>query len=78
MSQTDGRNPYLCLTIVVILGTCLIIGMSGIVYLGTHHLEVPPSLTALTAAAFGSLSSFLVSPPRGSVGVNQHVSSASP
>lgn len=64
------RNPYLCLVIVTSLGLCCVLGVFGIVFLA-HAGKVPPdSLVAIVSGAVGSLSSFLATPPRGSVGVD--------
>lgn len=62
------RNPWLCLTIVGFIGLGGIIGGVGMVLLAVYGKDIPPALAMLTAATFGSLSSFLVQPPRGSVG----------
>lgn len=63
------RNPYLCLTIVAILGVGGLIGVGGIIGLAACGKPAPEALIAIISGAFGALSSFLVSPPRGSLGV---------
>jgi hypothetical protein len=63
------RNPYLCLTIVIILGLVSFGGLAGIFALAFAGRPVPESLIAITSGAAGSLGSFLVMPPRGSVGM---------
>lgn len=62
------RNPYLCLAIVVSMAVCLNVGMIGILLMGYAGKEPPTSAVALVSTAIGSLSSFLVSVPRGSAG----------
>jgi hypothetical protein len=62
------RNPYLCLTIVLTLGITMLVGLGGIIMLTFADKEPPASLVAVVSGAAGSLSSFLVSVPRGSAG----------
>ena len=64
------RNPYLCLTIVLVLGAGGILGLAGIILIAYAGHDVPQALIAIVSAAFGSLASFLVMPPRGSVGID--------
>lgn len=71
------RNPYLCLTIVGMLGGVMLLGMLGIVILSAMGKEPPASLVALASGAAGSLGSFLVSVPRGSAGSDSAHSSKS-
>lgn len=70
------RNPYLCIVIVTGLGLAGTIGLAGIILLAYAGRPVPDSLTAVVAAALGSLSSFLVMPPRGSAGGGTEPTSA--
>lgn len=62
------RNPWLCLSIVVVLGVCGLVGTAGMILLPAYGKEIPQALVAIVSGALGALSSFLVSPPRGSVG----------
>jgi hypothetical protein len=62
------RNPYLCVLIVTALGLCGIVGMVGVILMGLYGKEPPGSVVAIVSGCIGSLSSFLVMPPRGSVG----------
>lgn len=64
------RNPYLCIMIVCFLGMGAVGGMVGLIVLAYSGKPPPESLVAAVALCFGSLSSFLVSPPRGSIGIN--------
>jgi len=63
------RNPYLCLAIAAMLGVVGLVGLGGTVFLAYCQRPIPESLVAVTSGAVGSLSSFLVMPPRGSAGV---------
>jgi len=63
------RNPWLCVTVVLMLGLLAIGGMFGIIFLALRGVPVPESVITITAAAAGGLSTFLVSPPKGSVGL---------
>lgn len=63
------RNPWLCLTIVLSLAITAFAGVTGTVILAFYGKTVPESLIAATAACYGALSTFLVNPPRGSVGL---------
>lgn len=65
-----GRNPYLCLTIVVMLGLGGFVGLLGMIFLAYNNKSAPEALIAVCSASWGSLASFLVMPPRGSVGFN--------
>lgn len=67
------RNPWLCLTIVVSLALISLGGMCGIILLSYVGRPVPESLIAIAATAAGGLGTFLVQPPRGSVGVGATV-----
>jgi hypothetical protein len=62
------RNPYLCIVIVGILGCGGLLGIAGIIGLAANAKAIPESLIAVVSCAFGALASFLVAPPRGSVG----------
>jgi hypothetical protein len=62
------RNPYICLAIIATLGTTLLIGTIGIIVLSFYGREPPQALVGIVGIAAGSLSSFLVSVPRGSAG----------
>ena len=62
------RNPYLCLTIVLTLGLTMLLGLGGVILLTFAGKEPPSSLVAVISGCAGSLSSFLVSVPRGSAG----------
>lgn len=63
------RNPYVCLAIIISLAVTLLIGTCGMVWLAVLSKEPPSALVAVVSASIGSLSSFLVSVPRGSVGL---------
>lgn len=65
-----ARNPYLCLAIVGCLGLCAVIGTTGIIVSGAVGRGPEPALIAIISACIGSLSSFLVGIPKGSVGVD--------
>jgi hypothetical protein len=65
------RNPYLCLAIVAFLGAAMLLAIGGIIVANSRGLEPSPALVALASGCVGSLSSFLVSVPRGSVGTDQ-------
>lgn len=62
------RNPYLCLAIVTMLGLAGLLCGIGIILLPLYGKPVPESLPVLAGGVLGSLSSFLVAPPRGSAG----------
>jgi hypothetical protein len=68
------RNPYLCLAIVVGLIVTALSGTWGMVLVALNATDGPALLPALVAlgatvtTCLGSLSSFLVNVPRGSVG----------
>ena len=62
------RNPWLCITIVATLGLTLLVGVVGMVVLSAYGKTVPGELTATIGTCVGALSSFLVMPPRGSIG----------
>jgi hypothetical protein len=55
---------------VAALGTAGLVGLCGIILLAYGGRPVPESLIAVVSASLGALSSFLVMPPRGSVGVS--------
>ena len=62
------RNPYICITIVGIMGTVSVLGLVGIFVLALFGKQSPESMITIVAGAVGALSSFLVQVPRGSVG----------
>lgn len=62
------KNPYLCLVIVCILGGAGGLCIAGMVLLQLYGQKAPESLIAIASAAFGSLASFLVQPPKGQHG----------
>ena len=66
--QQPYRNPYLCLTIVWFLGVLAVVSLLGIIVLGVLSKDSPSALIAIAAGSMGNLGSFLVSPPRGTVG----------
>ena len=68
MNQQPYRNPYLCLTIVLFLGTIAIVSLLGIIVLAALNKEPPSALISVASGSMCSLGTFLVSPPRGSVG----------
>lgn len=72
------RNPFICLAIVVTIGVTLLIGVAGMVLLSVNRIDVPASLVAIISTAIGSLSSFLVSVPRGSAGIGDPPPPVSP
>lgn len=63
------RNPWLCILIVAFLGLGAVGGTFGLVYLSLNDKDVPGSLVSVMSLCYGSLSSFLVAPPRGSIGI---------
>jgi hypothetical protein len=63
------RNPWLCITIVLTLGAGALLGTVGLVVLALYHVDAPQALVATVATCYGALSSFLVQPPRGSIGL---------
>jgi hypothetical protein len=65
------RNPYLCLTIVCLLGAIAIISLVGIIVLAAFNKEPPGALISIASGSMCSLGTFLVSPPRGSVGYDE-------
>lgn len=62
------RNPWICLTIVVILGLFGLLSLGGIIACSLMQRDVPSALIAIASGCGGNLASFLVSIPRGSVG----------
>ena len=62
------RNPYLCILLVAMLGLIALGGLAGIIGLAACGKPVPESLIAIASGASGGLGSFLVMPPKGSVG----------
>ena len=62
------RNPWLCVLIAACIGIVAVAGVVGTILVAMTGHDLPPSLVALAGAALGSLSSFLVSVPRGSIG----------
>jgi hypothetical protein len=65
------KNPWLCLIIVATLGVTVVLGTAGLVVLSLYHVDAPQALVAVVTGALGSLASFLVQPPRGSIGIPQ-------
>lgn len=63
------RSPWLCLSIVLILGLVCLSGVAGMIWLAAIGKVMPESLIAIVAGSAGSLSSFLVMPPKNSVGI---------
>ncbi len=62
------RNPWICIAIIGILG---VVAVGGLAFIGVLALQGKPGsgeLNLLVGGAMGSLSSFLVQVPRGSVG----------
>jgi hypothetical protein len=66
------RNPYLCLTIVGFIGVFGAIAIAGMVALCVVGRPIDPSIVGVAIGSLGSLSSFLVSVPRGSMGGGVH------
>ena len=62
------RNPYICITIVLFMGTVSVLGLVGIFVLALFGKQSPESMITIVAGSVGALSSFLVQVPRGSVG----------
>jgi cation transporter-like permease len=62
------RNPYVCLSIVLGLILIAFVGVSGLVATNLLGHDSPRDLVAIVSTAIGSLSSFLVTVPRNSVG----------
>jgi hypothetical protein len=62
------RNPYLCLTIVAMLGACAALCIAGEILCAVRGVTTPGTLQLLASVCIGSLSSFLVAVPRGSTG----------
>ncbi len=63
------RNPWLCITIVLMLGSFGLLCGVGIIILPMCGKPVPDSLNTMGGMALGALAAFLVNPPRGSVGM---------
>lgn len=63
------RNPWLCIAIVGTLGLTILIGVIGMVVLALYGRPTPTELVAVVTTCTGAMSSFLVQPPRGSIGV---------
>jgi len=57
------RSPYVCVSIVAILGAVAIIGSAGVVACAMLGKESPPALVAIVSTTLGSLASFLVHIP---------------
>lgn len=73
------RNPWVCILIISILGLVAIGGTVGMVLLPIYGKPVAGELNVLVGGALGSLSSFLVQVPRGSVGApTGHIDPATP
>lgn len=64
-----NRNPWLCLAIVVAIAAMGLVATGGTTALAVYGREPPQILGYVIAGAIGALSSFLVSPPRGSIGM---------
>ena len=61
------RNPYLCIVIVVALSLMGVMALAGMLYLSAVGKEPSQAVVTLAGMVVGALSSFLVTPPRGSV-----------
>lgn len=62
------RNPYLCLTVVALLGAALILSVGAVLACVLAGQKPPDLFGYIATTALGSLASFLVAVPRGSVG----------
>lgn len=69
------KNPYVCLTIVAILGSFGLLSLAGIIACVLLGHEAPSALIAIASGCGGNLASFLVSVPRGSLGAEAGLSS---
>ena len=67
-TQPTQKNPYVCLTIIIILGAFGLLSLGGIIACALLNKDVPSALIAIASGCGGNLASFLVSVPRGSVG----------
>lgn len=65
------RSPWLCVAIVLMLGGGMILCIAGIIALALNGRSVPEALVVTAGTCVGALASFLVQPPRGSIGVSQ-------
>jgi hypothetical protein len=77
-NQPPFRNPFLCITIVYFLGAVSVISLLGIIALAFIGKEPPSALISVASGSMCSLASFLVSPPRGSVGFDERQQQYSP
>jgi hypothetical protein len=66
------RNPWLCIIILSALSAVTILGVLGLILLAFYGRPAPESLVATVSTAIGSMASFLVMPPRGSVGTGSN------
>lgn len=67
--QQPQRNPWICLTIVGLLGAVALVCVGGIIAASLRGVTPDNTLSFTLGTCIGSLSSFLVNVPRGSVGV---------
>lgn len=76
MNQEPQRNPWLCLGIIGALALISLLSLVGVVLCALSGKETQMAAGAMTAlisigsGAVGSISSFLVMPPKGSVGIH--------
>lgn len=54
----------------------MLVGLAGLIGLSLYRIETPASLVAIVSGCIGSLSSFLVSVPRGSAGSDSSLPAA--
>jgi hypothetical protein len=67
-AMTPPRNPWLCVSIVLLLGTPLLALCASAVL---HGGDLPAALVDLSKFTAGALASFLVMIPRGQIGGGQ-------
>ncbi len=70
------RNPYLCIMIVGTFGLVTVIGVVGLMILSFANREPNSAVVGIIGTAIGSLGTFLVTPPRGSLGLGHDAPAA--
>lgn len=64
------RNPWLCIINLGSLAAGALLMTAGIIAITYAGHEAPAALWTMAGSLWGALSSFLVMPPRNSVGIN--------
>lgn len=78
MQQQPLRNPYLCITIVWLLGVVTMTSLLGIIIINLAGKEPHSSLISLASGGMCGLTAFLVQPPRHSVGYDEPYAAPGP